>query len=224
MGIIGPMGAYGAANDTDLMRHLAAELRKAMDAKSTAQRDANGNRYVSVDYFMVWQTVELLERRLLLTDQQADYLDKVYVQLNRNQWPDQLEGKPEDFDSLPDYAEPPVRCKFDYTLDKMIAVLEIIGEERASRAWWLYGMQRHESAWLNWWWHEGGRARSFGELQMLKEYRAKRQSQAEMLDQHKGKRGRRKNDHNAGQPVVYASLAVGIVFQLLALLFLLLKL
>ena len=72
MGIIGPMGAYGAANDTDLMRHLAAELRKAMDAKSTAQRDANGNRYVSVDYFMVWQTVELLERRLLLTDQQPD--------------------------------------------------------------------------------------------------------------------------------------------------------
>ena len=65
MGIVGPMGVYGAANDTDLTQHLVAELRKAMDAKSAAQRDANGNRYVPVDYFVVWQTVELLERRLL---------------------------------------------------------------------------------------------------------------------------------------------------------------
>ena len=157
-------------------------------------------------------------------DQQADDLDKAYVQLNRRQWPDQLEGKPEDFDSLPDYAEPPVRCKFDYILDRMIEVLEIIGEERASRAWWLYGMQRQESAWLNWWRHEGGKERSCGELQMLKECRAKRRSQAKMLEQHKGKRGCRKNDHNAGQPVVYAGFAVGILFQLLSLLLLLLKL
>lgn len=72
MGIVGPMGVYGAANDTDLTQHLVAELRKAMDAKSAAQRDANGNRYVPVDYFVVWQTVELLERRLLPTDQQPD--------------------------------------------------------------------------------------------------------------------------------------------------------
>lgn len=72
MGIVGPMGAYGAANDTDLMRHLAAELRKVMAGKSTEWRDTNGNRYVPVDYFVVWQTVELLERRLLLTDQQPD--------------------------------------------------------------------------------------------------------------------------------------------------------
>lgn len=62
MGIVGPMGAYGAANDTDLTQHLVAELRKAMEAKSAAQRDANGNKYVPVDYFVVWQTVELLER------------------------------------------------------------------------------------------------------------------------------------------------------------------
>ena len=72
MGIVGPMGAYGAANDTDLTQHLVAELRKAMEAKSAAQRDANGNKYVPVDYFVVWQTVELLERRLLPTDQQPD--------------------------------------------------------------------------------------------------------------------------------------------------------
>lgn len=70
MGIIGPMGVYGAANDTDLTQHLVAELRKAMEAKSAAQRDANGNKYVPVDYFVVWQTVELLERRLLSADQQ----------------------------------------------------------------------------------------------------------------------------------------------------------
>lgn len=70
MGTVGLMGAYGAANDTDLMRHLAVELRKAMDAKSAAQRDVNGNKYVPVDYFVVWQTVELLERRLLPADQQ----------------------------------------------------------------------------------------------------------------------------------------------------------
>lgn len=157
-------------------------------------------------------------------DQQADDLDMAYVQLNCGQWPDQLDGKPEDFDSLPDYAEPPVRCKFDDTLDKLIAVLEIIGAERASRAWWLYGMQRHESAWLNWWWHEGGKERSCGELQMLKEYRAERRSQAEMLEQHKGKRGCRKSDHDTGQQVVYAGFAVGILFQILALLLLLLKL
>lgn len=156
-------------------------------------------------------------------DQQADDLDMAYVQLNRGQWPDQLDGKPEDFDRLPDYAEPPVRCKFDYTLDKLIAVLEIIGAERASRAWWLYGMQRHESEWLNWWWHEGGKERSCGELQMLKTCRAERQSPAKMLEQHKGKRGRRKSDHDTGQPVIYAGFAVGILFQLLALLLLLLK-
>lgn len=72
MGIVGPMGVYGAANDTDLTQHLVTELRKAMEAKSAAQRDANGNKYVPVDYFVVWQTVELLERRLLPTDQQPD--------------------------------------------------------------------------------------------------------------------------------------------------------
>lgn len=63
MGSIGAMGAYGAANDADLMQHLVTELRKAMAAKSTAQRDENGNKYVPVDYFVVWQTVELFERR-----------------------------------------------------------------------------------------------------------------------------------------------------------------
>lgn len=72
MGIVGPMGAYGASNDTGLAQHLIAELRKAMDAESMAQRDANGNKYVPVDYFVVWQTVELLERHVLLTDQQPD--------------------------------------------------------------------------------------------------------------------------------------------------------
>ena len=70
MGIVGPMGVYGATDDTDLTQHLVTELRKAMAAKSTEQRDANGNKYVPVDYFVVWQTVELLERRLLPADQQ----------------------------------------------------------------------------------------------------------------------------------------------------------
>lgn len=71
MGIVGPMGAYGAANDTDLTQHLVAELRKAMEAKSAAQRDANGNKYVPVDYFVVWQTVELLWNGRLLADRPA---------------------------------------------------------------------------------------------------------------------------------------------------------
>ncbi len=57
---VGAMGAYGAANDADLTQHLVTELRKAMEAKSTALQDENGNKYVPVDYFLVWQTVKLL--------------------------------------------------------------------------------------------------------------------------------------------------------------------
>lgn len=60
MGSVGATGAYGAANNIDLTQHLVTELRKAMEAKSAAPRDENGNRYVPVDYFVVWQTVKLL--------------------------------------------------------------------------------------------------------------------------------------------------------------------
>lgn len=60
MGSVGAMGAYGAANGADLTQHLVRELHKALAAKSAAQRNENGNKYVPVDYFVVWQTVELL--------------------------------------------------------------------------------------------------------------------------------------------------------------------
>lgn len=70
-GNVGPRGAYSAANEADLARHLAAELRKAMDAKNEAPRDTDGNLYLPVDYFVVWQAAELLTR-LSMTGQQAD--------------------------------------------------------------------------------------------------------------------------------------------------------
>ena len=52
-GSVGLRGAYGAANEADLARHLAAELRKAIDAKNRAPRDVDGNLYLPVDYFVV---------------------------------------------------------------------------------------------------------------------------------------------------------------------------
>lgn len=160
-----------------------------------------------------------------LYEMNVEELGRAYALLSGGEWPDWLDGKPEDYDELPAYAEDPaIRNKTDYDIDKMIQILSIIGAAEASWAWWRDELGRTESEWERWWCSIGEKEeREHPEMETLLAWKRQRSEQAEMSKHREKKRNGRNDDGDDREPNITPMLAIVLALQILLLLLKLVK-
>lgn len=155
-----------------------------------------------------------------IREMNREELGRAYVLLSCNEWPDWLEGKPENFDNLPAYTDDPMlRSKSDYVIEKMIEILPIIGPAEASWAWWRDELGRTEAEWIRWWCSVGRVSeQEHPEMESLLAYQRHRSNPAEMHKHCEKKRSDRNDNSHDREPNTTPMLAIVLALQALLLL------
>ena len=92
---------------------------------------------------------------------EIDRLGLAWCRLNSGEWDEILGPKPDGYDELP--LIPPPRWQFwkrnrlsklDIIIRRMRNIESIIGNANVSRCWWIFGLERTEAEWRNWYINE----------------------------------------------------------------------